>query len=76
MRDWVEEKIDEWTSNYCSQFIVAFGRDPEGYPYNNSRVKGYKHFDKMKQGQFGTNEQWQDAETCLHSNLEGMNGAP
>ena len=36
--DYLEENIEAWIRAYTSQFIVAYGREPNGFPYGNARA--------------------------------------
>ena len=36
--DYLEENIDAWIRDYSSQFEVAYGREPDGFPYGNARA--------------------------------------
>ena len=37
--DYLEENIDAWIRDYSSQFVVAYGREPDGFPYGNARAQ-------------------------------------
>jgi hypothetical protein len=37
--DHIEENIDAWIRSYSSQFVVAYGREPHGFPYGNARAQ-------------------------------------
>ena len=36
--DVLEDKIEGWIREYCSQFEIAYGRHPDGFPYGNTRA--------------------------------------
>ena len=37
--DHTEENIDAWIQSYSAQFVVAYGREPDGFPYGNARAQ-------------------------------------
>ena len=37
--DYLEENIDAWIRDYNSQSVVAYKRDPDGFPYDNARAQ-------------------------------------
>ena len=36
--EFIEDKIEGWIREYCSQFEIAYGRKPDGFPYGNTRA--------------------------------------